>query len=90
MNKIYLYGFNDEGKVIGYRWVQGPTSVRVLHEVAMRMAEWYPGICTVYIMDNRRGLAQDFCDAFRSRDFVENICFRDICEREGFRLDINY
>ena len=90
MNRIYLYGIagtRDKYAVIRYQAVDVDNrpidAIKVEAEI-MRMD--YPSIKTVYAIDARGGLANDYRRAIKSNSIEGYIVFKDLLERRGIEI----
>lgn len=90
MNRIYLYGIagaSDKYAVIRYQAVDvehRPIDAIKVEAEIMRMD--YPSIKTVYAIDARGGLANDYRMAIKRNSVEGFIVFRDILERKGIEI----
>ena len=90
MNRIYLYGIagaNDKYAVIRYQAVDvehRPIDAIKVEAEIMRMD--YPSIETVYAIDARGGLANDYRMAIKRNSVEGFIVFKDILERRGIEI----
>ena len=90
MNRIYLYGIagaNDKYAVIRYQAVDveyRPIDAIKVEAEIMRMD--YPSIKTVYAIDARGGLANDYRMAIKRNSVEGFIVFKDILERKGIEI----
>ena len=90
MNRIYLYGIagaNDKYAVIRYQAVDvehRPIDAIKVEAEIMRMD--YPSSKTVYAIDARGGLANDYRMAIKRNSVEGFIVFKDILERKGIEI----
>lgn len=90
MNRIYLYGIagaNDKYAVIRYQAIDvehRPIDAIKVEAEIMRMD--YPSIKTVYAIDARGGLANDYRMAIKRNSVEGFIVFKDILERRGIEI----
>ena len=90
MNRIYLYGIagaNDKYAVIRYQAVDvehRPIDAIKVEAEIMRMD--YPSIKTVYAIDARGGLANDYRMAIKRNSVEGLIVSKDILERRGIEI----
>ena len=90
MNRIYLYGIaaaNDNYAIIRYQAVDvehRPIDAIKVEAEIMRMD--YPSIKTVYAIDARGGLANDYRMAIKRNSVEGFIVFKDILERKGIEI----
>lgn len=90
MNRIYLYGIagaSDKYAVIRYAAVDVENrpidAIKVEAEI-MRMD--YPTVETVYAIDARGGLGNDYRRAIKQNSIEGYIIFKDILERKGIEI----
>lgn len=90
MNRIYLYGIagaSDKYAVIRYAAVDVENrpidAIKVEAEI-MRMD--YPTVETVYAIDARGGLGNDYRRAIKQNSIEGYIIFKDILERKGIEV----
>ena len=90
MNRIYLYGIagaSDKYAVVRYQAVDvehRPIDAIKVEAEIMRMD--YPSIKTVYAIDARGGLANDYRMAIKRNSVEGFIVFKDILERRGIEI----
>ena len=90
MNRIYLYGIasvNDKYAVIRYTAVDvehRPIDAIKVEAEIMRMD--YPTIETIYAIDARGGLGNDYRRAIKQNSIEGYIIFKDILERKGIEI----
>lgn len=90
MNRIYLYGIagaSDKYAVVRYTAVDFENrpidAIKVEAEI-MRMD--YPTVKTVYAIDARGGLGNDYRRAIKQNSIEGYIIFKDILERKGIEI----
>lgn len=96
MTTVYLYGLGGADqmyRVIRYSAVEIDNLVgtnygviRTLKYEATMMRMKYPNIERVFAIDNGRGLARDYIDAWKKNTIESHAIFKDILEREGLEL----
>ena len=90
MNRIYLYGIasaSDKYAVIRYAAVDvenRPIDAIKMEADIMRME--YPSVATVYAIDARGGLGNDYRRAIKQNSIEGYIIFKDILERKGIEI----
>ena len=60
--------------------------IRTLKYEATMMRMKYPNIERVFVIDNGRGLARDYINAWKKNTIESHAIFKDILEREGLEL----
>ena len=92
MNRIYLYGLagaRDMYRVIRYQAVDVETRpISAVKMEAEDMQMEYPSIETIYAVDARGGLGNDYRRAIKSNSIEGFIIFKDILERIGFEIKL--
>ena len=96
MTTVFLYGLagaDQSYRVIRYTPVEIDSLVgtafgiiRTLKYEATMMRMQYPNIKRVFAIDNSRGLARDYKDAWMKNTIESHAIFKDILEREGIEL----
>ena len=96
MTTVYLYGLGGADqmyRVIRYSAVEIDNLVgtnygviRTLKYEATMMRMKYPNIERVFAIDNGRGLARDYINAWKKNTIESHAIFKDILEREGLEL----
>ena len=96
MTTVYLYGLGGADqmyRVIRYSAVEIDNLVgtnygviRTLKYEATMMRMKYPNIERVFVIDNGRGLARDYINAWKKNTIESHAIFKDILEREGLEL----
>lgn len=90
MNRIYLYGIagaSDKYAVIRYAAVDvenRPIDAIKMEAEILRME--YPTIETIYAIDARGGLGNDYRRAIKQNSVEGYIIFKDILERKGIEI----
>lgn len=92
MTRIYLYGIagaSDKFAVIRYEAVDACQRVTdTIKMVAANMREDYPSIETIFMIDARGGLADDYRRAIKQNNVEGFVVFKDILERKGIELKV--
>ena len=96
MTTVYLYGLGGADqmyRVIRYSAVEIDNLIgtnygviRTLKYEASMMRMKYPNIERVFAIDNGRGLARDYINAWKKNTIESHAIFKDILEREGLEL----
>lgn len=90
MNRVYLYGLagaSDKYAVIRYAWVDvdtRPIDAIKMEAAIMRME--YPSVETIYAIDARGGLGNDYRRAIKQNSIEGFIVFKDLLERKGIEI----
>lgn len=96
MTTVYLYGLGGADqmyRVVRYSAIEIDNLVgtnygviRTLKYEAAMMRMKYPNIERVFAIDNGRGLARDYTNAWKKNTIESHAIFKDILEREGLEL----
>lgn len=90
MKEVYLYGLagaKDHYRVARYYPIDAEiASITEIKYRAEMMRIKYPGVMHVYAVDNRRGLRRDYLDSIKSDSIESCAIFKDILEREGWKV----
>lgn len=96
MTTVFLYGLggaDQNYRVVRYTPVEIDNLlgtnfgvIRTLKYEAQMMKMKYPNIERVFAIDNGRGLARDYKEAYKKNSIESHAIFKDILEREGLEL----
>lgn len=90
MTRVYLYGIAsaaDNYAVVRYQAVD--VDYRPIDAIKMEadaMVSEYPTVASVYAIDARGGLANDYRYAIKQHTVESFIVFKDILERQGIKI----
>lgn len=87
-NRIFLYAFDKEARVVNYRFVQSEDiTIRQIHYLARQMYLLAgKEQIIVYAIDDYPNLKKDFMEAQRSNDPADMYAFYDIVDRNGIYI----
>lgn len=84
--KVFLYAFDNLFQIVDCKFLEGDAiSVRNM----FRLADWMScGNTTlkVYAVDSRPKLYSEYRETIKTSDFVKQLEFADMIQREGIRI----